>query len=73
MSLLELDGIDVPFSTASLIILHSLADSQTFSLVVRDSGVCPSARWFAPLLIFARFNTGLLFLSNSYELSPMIA
>jgi hypothetical protein len=37
MSLLELDGIGVPFSTASIITLHSWADSQTFSLVVRDS------------------------------------
>jgi hypothetical protein len=44
MSLLEFDGIGVPCSTASLIILHSSTDSQIFSLAVRDSAVCPSAR-----------------------------
>jgi hypothetical protein len=32
-----------------------------------------SARWFAPLFIFARLSTGLLLSSSSSELSPMIA
>jgi hypothetical protein len=44
MSLLEFDGIGMPCSTASLIILHSSTDSQIFSLAVRDFAVCPSAR-----------------------------
>jgi hypothetical protein len=44
MSLLEFDGICVSCSTAALIILHSSTNSQIFSLVVRDSAICPSAR-----------------------------
>jgi hypothetical protein len=58
---------------AALIVFHSSADSQIFALVVKESAVSPSARWFAPLVTFAGFSTGLLFSLNSSELSPMIA
>jgi hypothetical protein len=37
-------GIGAPCSTAILIILHSLTDSQTFSLFARESVVSPSAK-----------------------------
>jgi hypothetical protein len=63
----------VPCSIAALIMFHSSTDSQIFVLVVKDSAVSPSARWFALLVTFAGFSTGLLLSSNSYELSPMIA
>jgi hypothetical protein len=42
--LLEFVGIGVPCSTAVLIILNLSTDSQTFSLVVRESAVSPSAK-----------------------------
>jgi hypothetical protein len=70
---LEFVGIGVPCSTAVLIVLHSSSDSQTFTLVVRESAVSPSAKWFAPLFIFAGLSTGLLLSSSSYELSPVMA
>jgi hypothetical protein len=54
---------------AVLSVLHSSFDSQTFTLVVRESVVSPSANWFAPLFIFARLSTGLLLSSSSSELS----
>jgi hypothetical protein len=57
---------------AALIVFHSLIDSQIFSLFARDSAVSPSARWFAPLFIFAGLSTGLLLPSSSSELSPTI-
>jgi hypothetical protein len=59
MFLLEFVGIGVPCSTAVLIILHSSTDSRTFSLVARESAVSPSAKWFAPLFMFAGLITGL--------------
>jgi hypothetical protein len=62
----------VPCSMATLIVFHSSADSQIFSLVVKDSAVSSSARWFAPLVMFAGLSTGLLLSSNSFELSPII-
>jgi hypothetical protein len=62
-----------PLSTAALIVFYSSARSRTFALVIKGSMVSPSARWFAPLVMFAGLSTGLLLSSNSYELSPMIA
>jgi hypothetical protein len=62
-----------PLSIAALIMFHSSADSQTFTLVAKESSVSPSAKWFAPLVTFAGLSTVLLLLSNSSELSPMIA
>jgi hypothetical protein len=56
-----------------LIVLHSSTDSRTFSLVARESAVSPSAKWFAPLFMFAGLSTGLLFLSSSSELSSVMA
>jgi hypothetical protein len=47
---LEFVDIGVPCSTAVLIALHSSADSQTFTLVVRESAVFRSAKWFAPFM-----------------------
>jgi hypothetical protein len=73
MFLLEFVGMSVPCSTAVLIILHSSTDSQTFSLVVRESMVSPSAKWFAPLFMFAGLSTGLLLSSSSSELSSVMA
>jgi hypothetical protein len=70
---LEFVGIGVPCSTAALIVLHSSSDSQTFTLVARESAVSPSAKWFAPLFIFVGLSTGLLFSSSSSELSPVMA
>jgi hypothetical protein len=70
---LEFVGIGVPCSTAVFIVLHSSSDSQTFTLVVRESAVSPSAKWFAPLFIFAGLRTGLLLSSSSSELSPVMA
>jgi hypothetical protein len=69
MFLLEFVDIGVSCSTAVLIILHSSTDSRTFSLVMRESAVSPSAKWFAPLFMFAR----LLFSSSSSELSSVMA
>jgi hypothetical protein len=63
----------MPCSMAALIVFHSSADSRIFTLVVKDSAVSPSTRWFAPLVTFAGLSTGLLFSSNSSELSPTIA
>jgi hypothetical protein len=63
----------VPRSMAALIVIQSSIDSRTFALVVKDSAVSPFARWFAPLVTFAGFSTGLLLSSNSSELSLMIA
>jgi hypothetical protein len=65
--------MSVPCSTAVLIILHSSIDSQTFSLVVRESMVSPSAKWFAPLFMFAGLSTGLLLSSSSSKLSSVMA
>jgi hypothetical protein len=73
MFLLEFVGIGVPCSMAVLIILHSLTDSQTLSLVVRESAVSPSAKWFAPLFMFPGLSTGLLLSSSSSELSSVMA
>jgi hypothetical protein len=73
MFLLEFVGMSVPCSIAVLIILHSSTDSQTFSLVVRESVVSPSAKWFAPLFMFAGLSTGLLLSSSSSELSSVMA
>jgi hypothetical protein len=73
MFLLEFVGIGVPCSTAILIILHSSTGNQTFSLVVRESAVSPSAKWFAPLFMFARLSTRLLFSLSSSELSSVMA
>jgi hypothetical protein len=56
-----------------LIILHSSTDSRTFSLVVRESAVSPSTKWFAPLFMFAGLSTRLLLSSSSSELSSVIA
>jgi hypothetical protein len=70
---LEFAGIGVPCSTAVLIVLHSSSDSQTFTLVVRELVVFPSAKWFAPLLMFAGLSTGLLLLLSSSELSSVMA
>jgi hypothetical protein len=70
---LEFVGIGVPCSTAILIVLHSSADSRTFFLVARESAVSPSAKWFAPLFMFARLSSGLLFSSSSSELSSVMA
>jgi hypothetical protein len=72
MFLLEFVGIGVPCSTAVLIILHSSTDGRTFSLVVRESAVSPSAKWFAPLFMFSGLSTGLLFSSSSSELSSVM-
>jgi hypothetical protein len=69
----EFVGIGVPCSTAILIVLHSSSDSQTFTLVARESGVSPSAKWFVTLFIFAGLSTGLLLSSSSSELSPVMA
>jgi hypothetical protein len=73
MFLLASIGIGTPCSTAALIVFHSSTDSQIFSLLARDSAVLPSARWFAPLFIFAGFITRLLLSSSSSKLSPTIA
>jgi hypothetical protein len=62
-----------PLTIAALIMFHSLADSQTFTLVAKGSAVSPSAKWFAPLVIFVGLSTGLLLSSHSSELSHMIA
>jgi hypothetical protein len=70
---LEFVGIGVPCSTALLIVLHSSSDSRTFTLVMRESAVSPSAKWFVPLFIFAGLSTGLLLSSSSSELSPVMA
>jgi hypothetical protein len=71
--LLEFDGIGVSCSMAALIVLHSSTDSRIFSIVARESAICPSARWFYPLFMFAGLSTGLLFSSSSSELSPTMA
>jgi hypothetical protein len=42
----------VPLSMAALIVFHSSADNRIFALVVKESTVSPSARWFAPLVTF---------------------
>jgi hypothetical protein len=42
------------------------------TLVVKESAVSPFARWFAPLVAFARLSIGLSLSSNSSELFPMI-
>jgi hypothetical protein len=73
MFLLEFVGIGVPCSTAVLIVLYSSTDSRTFSLVVRESAVSPSAKWFAHLFMFAGLSTGLLFSSSSSKLSSVMA
>jgi hypothetical protein len=73
MFLLEFIGIGVPCSTAVLIVLHSLTDSRTFSLVARESAVSPSSKWFAPLFMFAGLSTGLLLSLSSSELSYVMA
>jgi hypothetical protein len=65
--------MSMPCSTAVLIILHSSNDSRTFSLVVRESTVSPSAKWFAPLFMFAGLSTRLLLSSSSSELSSVMA
>jgi hypothetical protein len=70
---LEFVGISMPCSTAVLIVLYSSSDSRTFTLVARESAVSPSAKWFAPLFIFAGLSTGLLLSSSSSELSPVMA
>jgi hypothetical protein len=70
---LEFAGIGMPCSTAVLIVLHSSSHSQTFTLVVRESAVSPSAKWFAPLFMFARLTTGLLLSSSSSDLSFVMA
>jgi hypothetical protein len=70
---LEFVGIGVPCSTVVLIALHSSADSQTFTLLARESAVSPSAKWFAPLFMFAGLSTGLLLSLSSSELSPVMA
>jgi hypothetical protein len=72
-SLLASTRMAVPCLIAASIVFHLSADSQIFALVVKDSVVSHSARWLAPHVTFARFNTGLLLSSNSSELSPMIA
>jgi hypothetical protein len=73
MFLLASAGIGMSCSMAALIVFHSSSDSQTFSLLARDSAVSPSARWFAPLFIFAGLSTGLLLSLSSSELSLTIA
>jgi hypothetical protein len=70
---LEFAGIGVPCSTVVLIVLLSSSDSQTFTLVVRELAVSPSAKWFAPLFMFDGLSTGLLLSSSSYELSSVMA
>jgi hypothetical protein len=70
---LEFAGIGVPCSTAVLIVFHSSSDSRTFTLVARESAVSPSAKWFAPLFMFAGLSTGLLLSSSSSELSSVMA
>jgi hypothetical protein len=62
----------MPFLMAALIVFHSSADSRILTLVVKESAVSPSARWFAPLVAFARLSIGLSLSSNSSELFPMI-
>jgi hypothetical protein len=73
MFLLASIGIGTPCSTAALIVFHSSTDSRILSLFVRYSAVSPSARWFAPLFIFAGLSIRLLLSSSSSELSPTIA
>jgi hypothetical protein len=73
MFLLASVGIGMPCSTTALVVFHSSTNRRIFSLLVRDSVVSPSARWFAPLFIFAGLSTGLLLSSSSFELSPTIA
>jgi hypothetical protein len=63
----------VPLSMAALIVFHSLADSRILTLVIKESAVSPSVKWFASLVTFVGLSTGLLLSSNSSELSPMIA
>jgi hypothetical protein len=70
---LEFAGIGVPCSTDILIVFHSASDSQTFTLVVRESTISPSAKWFAPLFMFAGLSTGLLLSSSSSKLSYVMA
>jgi hypothetical protein len=70
---LEFTGIGVPCSMAVLIVLNSSFDSRTFTLVVRESAVSLSAKWFAPLFMFAGLSTGLLLSSSSSELSFVMA
>jgi hypothetical protein len=48
----------VPCSMAAFIVFHSSVDSRIFALVIKDSAVSPFARWFAPLVTFARFSIG---------------
>jgi hypothetical protein len=69
---LEFVGIGVPCSTAVLIVFHSSSDSQTFTLVVRESAVSPSAKWFSPLFIFAGLSTWLLLSLSSSKLSSVM-
>jgi hypothetical protein len=70
---LEFAGIGMSCSTTVLIVLHSSSDSQTFTLVARELAVSPSAKWFAPLFMFAGLSTGLLLSSNSSKLSSVMA
>jgi hypothetical protein len=44
MFLLASVGMGTPCSTVVLNIFHSSTDSQTFSLLVRESAVSPSAK-----------------------------
>jgi hypothetical protein len=42
-------------SIVALIMFHSSADSQTFTLVAKESAVSPSAKWFAPLVCWVEY------------------
>jgi hypothetical protein len=46
-----------PLLIAAFIMFYSSADSRTFTLVAKESAVSPSAKWFAPLVIFAGLST----------------
>jgi hypothetical protein len=63
-------GMTPPWLMAALIVSHSAADSQTFSLAVMVALVSPSAIHLAPLLRFNGLMTGLLLSSSrSFDVS----